>query len=600
MHQALPSEPRENQALNTSELHKIISETNLDKRERTLATKVLNYATFGAPTGINPKHMPPIDVGGTGFIKDQQVGEQLADVFCTMLKSKFLAGPYPAPPLFNMRLNKMFPLVQETKVRPIINLSWPPGESFNDNVPVNSLRKVKMCTAPYISDLIRKCAGKAIMYKYDHISAYKCVPATIDELKYQGFRFLGKTFIELRQIFGSKPAVSHYDDLHLIMVVLSLKNMKSYLDPKFLARILDDLVHVGTSKNVLKEFHQIYTTIASRIGVGLAPSTGSKAYVEVDSGIALGIVFNSKEMTWGLPSDKQHRYITNIRRLLDQTQVSETELQEITGTLNYIMQLAPILKNIRHHIFAEQRRARNATNNKIILSKGARHQLLIWITVIKEATAFPLPKRDIFPPLAILSILSDAAGRGRLAPNSSPAIAAAAVTFIQGKPNKLIRACRAFFPSELVTNLTDDRGVRYGDKSNFLELSAVLLGIIHNMDFLQNNQVLLLTDSLPAMWAIQKGRSSTCLYSSTLTLCIATILQSLGSFYYVQHVPRVSDYPSTVSDALTRNDSAGSTYASIMKRILREGWPKCLQQWLSQPTLDDTLGIRIWRELNDK
>ena len=52
----------------------------------------MNYATFGAPTGINPKDMPPIDVGGTGFIKDQKVGEQLADVFCTMLKSKFLAG----------------------------------------------------------------------------------------------------------------------------------------------------------------------------------------------------------------------------------------------------------------------------------------------------------------------------------------------------------------------------------------------------------------------------------------------------------------------------------------------------------------------------
>ena len=492
-------DPSENQALNISELKTIISETKLDKQETLLAEKVLSYATFGAPTGINPKDMPPIDVGGTGFVKDQIVGEQLADVFCSMLKSKFLAGPYPKAPLFNMRFNKMFPLVQDTKVRPIINLSWPPGESFNDKVPDNFLRKVKMCTAPYISDLIWKCAGNAILYKYDHVSAYKCVPAKIEELKYQAFRFLDKTFIELRQIFGSKAAVSHYDDLHLIMVILTLKSMQSYLNPKFLARILDDLVHVGTSKSVLKEFHNKYTEIASRIGVGLAPSTGAKAYVEVDSGIALGILFNSKELTWGLPMDKQERYIRNITNILDQRHVSETELQEITGTLNYIMQLAPILKNLRHHIFAEQRRARSALNNKIILSKGARHQLSIWITVIREATAFPLPRRDKFPPLAILCILSDAAGRGRLAPDSSPAIAAAAVTFIKGKPNDLLRACRAFFPKDLVTSLADDRGVRYGDKSNFLELAAILLGIIHNKDYLQGNQVLLLTDSLPAM-----------------------------------------------------------------------------------------------------
>ena len=146
--------------------------------------------------------------------------------------------------------------------------------------------------------------------------------------------------------------------------------------------------------------------------------------------------------------------------------------------------------------------------------------------------------------------------------------------------------------------MTDDRGVRYGDKSNFLELAAILLGIIHNKDYLQGNQVLLLTDSLPAMWAIQKGRSSTCLYSSTLTLSIATILQSLGSYYYIQHVPRVSDYPSTVSDALTRDNSVGDIYAKLMKDKLKEGWPNCLLQWLSQPTLDDTLGYRIWREIN--
>ena len=91
-------DPSENQALNISELKTIISETKLDKQETLLAEKVLSYATFGAPTGINPKDMPPIDVGGTGFVKDQIVGEQLADVFCSMLKSKFLAGFSTGPP----------------------------------------------------------------------------------------------------------------------------------------------------------------------------------------------------------------------------------------------------------------------------------------------------------------------------------------------------------------------------------------------------------------------------------------------------------------------------------------------------------------------
>ena len=88
----------------------------------------------------------------------------------------------------------MFPVVTPEKIRPVINLSFPEGLSFNDSVPKSKLRKVRMTSAQYISQLIRKCHGKAIISKFDHKNAYKMVPARIEDIKYQGFRFLGKIF----------------------------------------------------------------------------------------------------------------------------------------------------------------------------------------------------------------------------------------------------------------------------------------------------------------------------------------------------------------------------------------------------------------------
>ena len=76
-------------------------------------------------------------------------------------------------------------------------------------------------------------------------------------------------------------------------------------------------------------------------------------------------------------------------------------------------------------------------------------------------------------------------------------------------------------------------------------------------------QKFLLTDSLPALWALEKGRSSTCLYSSTICLAIATILQSLQCYYFLKHVKRKTTYAATVSDALTRDDKAGDIYSNI-------------------------------------
>ena len=142
-----------------------------------------------------------MDVSAGGYIENVNVGEQLADSLATMVHKKFVAGPFPFSPISNPRINQMFPLIQPDKCRMILNLSYPPGQSFNDSVPPEFLRKVSMASAPYVGELIRRCNGKAILSKYDHCAAYKMIPAKLSDFKLQGFRFLGHYFFELRDVY---------------------------------------------------------------------------------------------------------------------------------------------------------------------------------------------------------------------------------------------------------------------------------------------------------------------------------------------------------------------------------------------------------------
>ena len=559
---------------------------------------MLETSKYGVDTGIDHNLLPPIDVSAGGFIDNVDVGEQLADSLATMVKKKFVAGPFPFCPISYARINQMFPLIQPDKCRMIVNMSYPLGESFNDKIPPDHLRKVTMASAQHVGELIRRCNGRAVLSKYDHVAAYKMIPCKISDLRLQGLRFLGHYFFETKQIFGASPAVNNYDDLHMLMLIITIKRMKSIVNPLFLPRILDDLIGIFTSKATLQDFHNTYTKLAKEIDVKLAPTIGTKAYVQVDEGIALGILFNCKNSSWALPDHKQTKYISKITSLLSQTYVTLNELEEINGIINYIVTMSTFLRFLRHHLLHAEKSARSDKNKRVILSIHARLQLMTWLRIIKDASNFPLQIRDTFPPINVLCILADASGKPENLVSSNLKSAAAAVSYVDGFPNTIIAACQAFFDEDFVTNQIDEKGTRYGDKTTLLELLSILLGIIHNKDLIYKHQILILSDNLPALWALQKGRSSSCLLTSTVTLAIATLLQSYESYFYLKHEPRLKTYPALVADSLTRNDACGQSYAKIMKNKLSTGWPHELELWLRKPYLDDSLGTRILDEIS--
>ena len=78
-----------------------------------------------------------------------------------------------------------------------------------------------MSTSCHVAKSISDMGTGAIISKMDHVSAYKLMPVKPSQFYLQGFRWLGKLFIEVRLIFGSISSVpNYYDDLH-----------QSYSDP---------------------------------------------------------------------------------------------------------------------------------------------------------------------------------------------------------------------------------------------------------------------------------------------------------------------------------------------------------------------------------
>jgi hypothetical protein len=81
-------------------------------------------------------------------------------------------------------------VVQPDKVRPVLNVSSPKGDSFNSMVDENETEAVKMASARKFSRNLLECGVNATMSKHDLVAAYKQVPCMVKDLRLQGFSWL--------------------------------------------------------------------------------------------------------------------------------------------------------------------------------------------------------------------------------------------------------------------------------------------------------------------------------------------------------------------------------------------------------------------------
>ncbi len=127
-------------------------------------------------------------------------GEAVTDSVAPWVKKGFAAGPFNSPPLDNFRSSCLVAIPQKNKVRPVLKASLPESRSFNINVNKCKIERVEMCSARCFSYSVVEAGEGGWMCKMDMADAYKNVQCKPEDFRLQGFSWLGKFFVELKQV----------------------------------------------------------------------------------------------------------------------------------------------------------------------------------------------------------------------------------------------------------------------------------------------------------------------------------------------------------------------------------------------------------------
>ncbi len=421
----------------------------------------------GADAYVNEKLLPGVTVKNSASIMEPKVAQLFTDQLASYMKMNFIAGPFKEKPCPEFRCNSLFAIEQDTKIRPIMNMSAPANESFNDAILQEELPKVTMSSIKKVCEAVYNLGTGCILSKLDHVAAYKMIPAKPEQYRLQGFAWLTMYFIELRQTFGSCSSVFNYDVFHKLFCAI-IRELTHTKDEN-LFRVLDDLIVITKTTEENKKFVETYIKTAKELNIPLAETNNAeKSFVYKTKGTILGICIDTDKMTWSLSNQKIHAYKFQIQRLINAKLVSLKELQSINGILNTIVQLCPTLKFWRNPILADMRQARNK-QYKIPLSTESKLCLSGWMRILNSLkNGFPIPEPKIDPPDQILCFVTDAAGIAKDG-ELKYKIGVGACGYM--KPdNKIFYVGQDFWNNNFIMTTFDENGKFIGCKTTLLEI----------------------------------------------------------------------------------------------------------------------------------
>ncbi len=558
----------------------------LNKYEIDLIEKVINDLKVGADACIDESLISSLNVENSKSMYNKSVGVGYTDQLCSWLKQGFVAGPFDKDklPIENLRINQLFALEQKDKFRPILNLSYPPGNSFNEAVEKDKLPKVTMSSHKKIAKTITDAKGMATLSKIDHQSAYKLIPAKHDQLFLQGFAWLGKVFVELRMVFGSIGAVPSYDNFHeayAILVRVIAETPKSQEE-----RTLDDMMIIAKFKKLHDRFVSTYLSLAEDLNIPLASFEDGKAFINETEGTLLGVIYNGKDMTWMLPKDKIETYLFEIKTLRDKMILSLKDLQKINGITNFVTILCPDMKFYRNNLITEMKRAFN--DGFVSLSCVARQTLDIWLNMIAD-TKFPM----------LIPINHDIVDQQMITFYTATATSVeneGGVACSHYELNGEVKDNMAF--AKITTELLNSaKSLPAKHRYSLLHTLAWVLPITSYPEICFGKKVLIECDNTNAIFNWMRGRSRHCSLTSTLLTAIHELTLFLECKLIVRHRSKNTSTSSMFTEILTHGTPSNIYILDLKSKNVKTGWTRALNDWIKNPELSENLGRLIIMDL---
>jgi hypothetical protein len=510
-------------------------------------------------------------------------GPEITDTIVSWSHKKILAGPFDFPPLKDFRVNPLMAIDQGEKIRPVLNVSLPKDMSFNSNINDFKLEKVSMSTAKMFSFSVHDAGVASLMSKQDMVDAYKNIPCPVSDLRLQGFAWLEKFFVETRQIFGARTAVSNFDILG--KTVLDIVNCKLKIPQNMLHRTLDDVPFVSPAhKNLNSEFVSEYKNVCAKCNILLAPdcTKNEKAFSESKEGKVLGIYFNTDLMSWKIDAVKQAKAQRCILDTLNAEILDLKKFQKLMGRLNDIGQMSPFMKGFKSNLNETLSNLHNYSNVK--LSYKARNDLYIWSSFVNDCNMWqPIAAPYNGIPIAVKSFTSDAAGHAETL-KVKDKIGCGNVGFDYN--GNVIFAAQLFWPEKIIQFAKDSKNCRLGDKTTTLEFLGILLPFILIPESLCNQHIIVKVDNIGCYFGWLNRQVAGDKMASVLIRILHLVSAYLGCFVHIEHLPRNSTWDAMLVDRMSRSLSTTDMDKKLLRSFNLPDIPDCLLGWMNDPWED--------------
>jgi hypothetical protein len=160
----------------------------------------------------------------------------------------------------------------------------------------------------------------------------------------------------------------------------------------------------------------------------------------------------------------------------------------------------------------------------------------------------------------------------------------------------LISAYQLFWEEDFVTS-QDSKNANMGAKTTCLEIIGLLLHIVFFPCLFTNRHVVFKTDNIACYYGWDNKCIKNDSMASIILRCICILSAKLCCTIHVEHLPRISTWEATVADRLSRRSTSTRWDRNLVNSFKHAPLPPFLRHWLSHPTEDWSLPVRISEEL---
>ena len=564
------------------------------ERQLEIAREVLEQLSHGASSGVHGAGLLPIQVNN--YFEDLAVDPpRMLDALLKAIRNQTMSGPFLPSYERCRRINSFLSAPKPGgERRQVGDLSSPKAtrsavdKSFNGNVDPN----LELCwsltqlTAQQFSYMVRSMGKGAHMGKSDLSQAYKNIPVTEEQRKLQRFMFGGRVFEETRLVFGDTYAPMYFDRFHTVILTAFTPTL-GYLPKCIYGKCIDDIPIVvpGERIDLLRRHLSQYKEICKRLNVKLSPMDAIKGFEEAQTGEVLGVVFNTMDLTWRLPTEKNNTLVRMLREVIISpvTKQSKEFWEKITGKLNNFYQLWPAGKFFIDNFIKSVQLSGN--DGWARPSRAVARDAKVWLAVL-EGGSLPIARKPAGPPPMHFRTFSDASGEFLDTPSVGILIPA---QFGLGP-----RVASWEFPRGFL-NMVDGVGKKCHRKTTTLEAIGMLSTILLAPDLLSGHSVVHVVDNIATCLAWNARRSTDDEWATVLVRAMGHVCAFLNIDLHTEWQIRRTDRYTEVVDNLSHDCCQGLNMEEIQSYISEpcEGFPEPLLIWMRSPWKDWSLGIRL-------